>query len=706
MRFWQSIRSKWLISHIVVLAVLTGSMLFSWNSAYSLLSEEIDRNQSMRLQELRQAVDSSLHEFSATTNLLIFDSHFRAFCATVNPLMEKQQYTIVGIQSLLSSLTQKLEYIKSITTFFAASDYVISPTDSYKSSLLQSKYLDRPVDERALQMIVANAQMQHLQLMRTEQGDLLLYRKVRMTGIRESAYVVAELDSSALLAEMGVGHSETPVAVLLSIDGETVLTSDAALSNAYGESPQDWTTLSTPSDVASLSYVFLRPMSMVSQRLSHMRSIMAWVMAFALGVSIVVIRIMTTHQYKPVRELIARLPGGNETSGSEYAAIHHALDHMQTELESQSRLLTRTQLADALRGNVSLPGAPQDVCCLLAKLHAPQDTNLSFVHILLEELLRYRLSGFGTCQFVAINAAYACVFPCADSPQTREWLEEEVAKVRSETVKRYHMPLSCVAVFANTQALAPAYQQAAEWLTLHHFYARDTLFCTRPTAIQEPVPHIVDEQTAGKLQQALLQGDGALARALLQVLLSRIAGQCESLHALRSGLYALSALLIRMEKAVEQAFPTLPLPEALSVLAACYRCATFQALEAQCRQFVHTLADAVSTARAQAPDALFLRVVEYINTHYEDPDLNISAISEALSFSATHIARIFKRNSGQGIPDTIHYTRIAHAKTLLREERARIYSVAARVGYTDTSTFIRQFKRLEGMTPGEFVEQR
>lgn len=65
----------------------------------------------------------------------------------------------------------------------------------------------------------------------------------------------------------------------------------------------------------------------------------------------------------------------------------------------------------------------------------------------------------------------------------------------------------------------------------------------------------------------------------------------------------------------------------------------------------------------------------------------------------------FKRNCDRSMLDTIHLVRIAHAKALLREEDARISRVSACVGYTDTSTFIRQFKRLEGITPGAYVSR-
>jgi YesN/AraC family two-component response regulator len=54
------------------------------------------------------------------------------------------------------------------------------------------------------------------------------------------------------------------------------------------------------------------------------------------------------------------------------------------------------------------------------------------------------------------------------------------------------------------------------------------------------------------------------------------------------------------------------------------------------------------------------------------------------------------------IADYVGSCRIALAKKLLSDKRLTIISIAQQVGYNNTETFSRNFRKLEGMTPSEY----
>lgn len=96
------------------------------------------------------------------------------------------------------------------------------------------------------------------------------------------------------------------------------------------------------------------------------------------------------------------------------------------------------------------------------------------------------------------------------------------------------------------------------------------------------------------------------------------------------------------------------------------------------------------------------KILEFLDKNYFFPDLSMSVLSDALCLSQSYISRIFKRETGQNIPDYIHSLRIRHAKTLLAETESSISEIAEKVGYTTAWTMNRAFKRYENMTPGCF----
>lgn len=94
-------------------------------------------------------------------------------------------------------------------------------------------------------------------------------------------------------------------------------------------------------------------------------------------------------------------------------------------------------------------------------------------------------------------------------------------------------------------------------------------------------------------------------------------------------------------------------------------------------------------------------IVEYVNKNYSDPNLNISIISDHIGMNLTYVGRTFKKYFGCGLTDYIHIQRIKACKRLLEEGKS-VKEAATAVGYIDSRTLIRIFKKYEGVTPGQF----
>jgi two-component system response regulator YesN len=94
-------------------------------------------------------------------------------------------------------------------------------------------------------------------------------------------------------------------------------------------------------------------------------------------------------------------------------------------------------------------------------------------------------------------------------------------------------------------------------------------------------------------------------------------------------------------------------------------------------------------------------IVEYVNEHYSEPNLNISMIADHINMNLTYVGRTFKKYFGYSLTDYIHRQRLNHCKRLLAENKS-VRDVAEAVGYLDSKTLIRIFKKYEGITPGQF----
>ncbi|OKH43737.1 hypothetical protein NIES2101_29790 [Calothrix sp. HK-06] len=98
---------------------------------------------------------------------------------------------------------------------------------------------------------------------------------------------------------------------------------------------------------------------------------------------------------------------------------------------------------------------------------------------------------------------------------------------------------------------------------------------------------------------------------------------------------------------------------------------------------------------------LLLRVFEIIEAHYTKP-ISSADVARAAGKSPAYLTTFVRRLTGRTITQWLTECRIAQARRLLLQTDESLAVIAAQVGYQDTSGFIRLFRRICGVTPGEW----
>ncbi len=96
-------------------------------------------------------------------------------------------------------------------------------------------------------------------------------------------------------------------------------------------------------------------------------------------------------------------------------------------------------------------------------------------------------------------------------------------------------------------------------------------------------------------------------------------------------------------------------------------------------------------------------VQDHIAEHYADDDLGLATLADVAGLSPAYLSTLFKQNTGMNLSDHINRVRIDHAKEkLIENDTLTIHEVASCCGFYSDATFARVFKKLEGITPGEY----
>ena len=94
-------------------------------------------------------------------------------------------------------------------------------------------------------------------------------------------------------------------------------------------------------------------------------------------------------------------------------------------------------------------------------------------------------------------------------------------------------------------------------------------------------------------------------------------------------------------------------------------------------------------------------VISYIQLKYSEP-VKIDKIAFSLGLNRSYLTRLFKDATGYSLQEYLQTYRMKMAVKLLADNSLSIAQVAANVGYSDTFTFSKAFKRHFGKSPSDY----
>lgn len=95
-------------------------------------------------------------------------------------------------------------------------------------------------------------------------------------------------------------------------------------------------------------------------------------------------------------------------------------------------------------------------------------------------------------------------------------------------------------------------------------------------------------------------------------------------------------------------------------------------------------------------------IIAYIQEHFSDEFCNIETVADTYNTSSKYLSKKFKETLNTPFSNYLTKCRIEQAKKLLTGSKMTINEISTKAGYSIQSTFIRAFKKCEGITPSEY----
>ena len=104
---------------------------------------------------------------------------------------------------------------------------------------------------------------------------------------------------------------------------------------------------------------------------------------------------------------------------------------------------------------------------------------------------------------------------------------------------------------------------------------------------------------------------------------------------------------------------------------------------------------------SEANSFIVKNAMEYIRENSREK-LRLADVADQVYVSQWHLSKLLNKHTGKTFSDLLNGARMERSKELLKDPSLRICDVAEMVGFQDLAHFSRVFKKMEGMSAGEY----
>ncbi|MNI36464.1 HTH-type transcriptional regulator YesS [compost metagenome] len=99
-------------------------------------------------------------------------------------------------------------------------------------------------------------------------------------------------------------------------------------------------------------------------------------------------------------------------------------------------------------------------------------------------------------------------------------------------------------------------------------------------------------------------------------------------------------------------------------------------------------------------------ILDYVENRYAE-DLSLELLADKLNLSVAYLSVYIKEKTGTNFSEHLNVIRIRKAKELLTEHHnLSVQEIGLQIGYQNVTSFIRMFKKITGIPPGEYRKSK
>ncbi|WP_422657783.1 helix-turn-helix domain-containing protein [Paenibacillus sp. EC2-1] len=742
-----SILWSWFLSHSLILLIPIMIGLFVYLQVRQLVETEINRANAALLQQVKQVLDGQIESVNRMSVQTAFLPQVRGLLYANQPLAEEDRYSITLALKEFKGLTMAHEMVTDSYVYYKRGNFVLSQSALYDpDDYFQTHHeTNENVKEDWYSL-----------LDRKYMGDLIVYPYTTDNGMTKQAILYMRslpvedrgesLATSVIVLELE--RFQAPIqkvnwinqgSVLILDENNEVLVSTKNMrlppSISYerlnGGGGIVYETVDgekmavsyISSESANLKYISVLPVKVFMEKSSYIRNLMIAALLIVLLLGAAAAYYLARRSYHPVHNLVRSLSSQAQFSlaeiKNEYSIIFHALDQQNKVLRNyfferlmKGRLETNFPLSEALDTHgISFVGERylvillyiEDYTELFKHQNGDVERQRKFVHMIVgnivEEMCRQRHHAY----IAELDDMLACLVNVQDSSD--EEVQGELYRIIGEARQliqikfNIHFTTSISRVHTSIGGIPSAYQEALKAMEYKMLLGSTEIIQYEQLQSNEPEYWFTWEKEQ-RLIMSIKAGETDLALLILEEVFEEMHSHgLLPIEMVRCFLFDMGGTV--MKALYEADYSRASITVHQKVLWRLLECERVAEIQQGLFDIIKQITKEFGQKKSR-PSGLVEELRAYIQANYQDSNLGVATIAEHFGMNPVYLTRVYKEHTKDTLLDAINKIRMDAARTLLSQNELAVKEIAEKVGFYSSNTFIRTFKKLEGITPGMY----
>ncbi len=753
---------NWLLSYMLILSVPVITSGIVYLESAGIVKGEINRANESMLDQVKYQVDGRLNDIEQIGNQIAFNKGVQAALLVKGTFERNHQMNIYNILRDLEVKKSANGFIDDVYIFFKNTETVLDnqaqmDVKTFYRYFYDNKYMDY---ESWLEFLNQNSNVLAL-LYRTRENKtvekiIAFAKPIRFLskplGIPPGTVVqIIDVSKYEEILENMKWEAESGIFIINDEDRVLVSTGIEIPSLQYDllQKERDvfedtiqgknYTISYVSSTFTDWKYVTMMPSRVFWEKVEYIRKLTLYGVAVCIILGGFIAYFFSRMNYNPINKIIGILDKkGMLSFGDQYdeygfilQAINSSMDEKEKitqRLEQQNNVLRTNSLVRILRGSIDYAMPVEEVlmsynvrfnsdyfAVLLLYIDDfsdffKQDVIMDMestvklvkftIRNVVEELLNRSHIGY----IVEIDDMLACIVNFKEGNQGKRIQEiVEITKEAQSFIRqnfKIYFTASISDINKGIEGVSSAYRQAVGTMECKMMLENRTII--RYEDVQSPekmynYPADIEE----KLINYIKTGDFARASGLLEeCFINDFTDKPSSIEVLKGLMFG---IIVSIQKNVDKSFVS-TLMEEQQPYKRLQSCKTIIKMKEETIHLLEVVCRYCKEYNDNGQNQLSKDIIDFIEKKYQDVNLSISMIGKQFNMTPPYISKLYKDQTGSRLLDSINSVRLENAKRLLSQGRLSIREIAGKTGFTNSSVFIRTFKKYEGITPGRYKE--